>query len=106
MVELNVTVIGWIPNRAEAEFDVPVSVTGVFDADPAAWFVVEMTASLERGPIWTGAKRALKENDFPAARVNGTAGVLSITKLGLPEMLKLLTVVATLAVQLILVLII
>ena len=90
-------------NRAAAELDVPLKVTGVLDEEPAAAFEVVMITSLERGPTALGVKRAENENWFPAARVRGKVGRFSLTsaKFALPETLKAVTVVATLAVQVI-----
>ena len=87
--------------RAAAEFDVPVNVTGVLDEDPAAWLDVEIRTSLESGPTCLGLNRAWKVNFCPAVSVKGTVGKLPLTstKLGLPEMVKAVTVVATFAVQ-------
>jgi hypothetical protein len=100
-VVLKETVIGCIANRPAAELAVPLSVTGVVDDDPAAALDVAMITSLESGPTAFGVKRAWNVNCALAARVKGRVGRLSFTsaKFALPETLKLLTVVATLAVQ-------
>ena len=93
--------MGVMLNKAAAEFDVPVNVTGVLDEDPAALLEVEMRTSLESGPTCLGMNCAWKENCPPAARGKGRVGKLPLTstKLGLPEMVKAVTVVATFAVQ-------
>lgn len=88
---------------AVAELELPLKVTGVLEEEPAAAFDVVIITSLDSGPTALGVKRAWNENWRPAARVNGKPGRLSLTsaKFAFPEMLKAVTVVATLAVQVI-----